>query len=81
MPPRNQGGCRRGNQTQRPIIEELPTQSPPEPAMRRWPNPAVPATPAPETLAAELHRIGSHLAHQAQLLTEIKALLERHPGP
>ena len=44
--------------------------------MRRWPHPTA-APPQPEAVGAELYSIGCALSQQTQLLTEIRALLER----
>ena len=44
--------------------------------MRRWPHPTA-APPQPEAVGAELYSIGCTLSQQTQLLTEIRALLER----
>ena len=70
----NTGGCRRRRAAQAAVPELPPV--PREPAMRRWTHPAGRETPS-EAEAAELHAIGCALTRQTQLLTEIRALLER----
>ena len=73
----NTGGCRRARSRQTPAVPELPApKTSGEPVMRRWPHPAEESS-RPETMEAELHYIGCVLSRQAQLLTEIRALLER----
>ena len=75
MAVRNTGGCRRVRACQNAVPQP---SSPPtaEPVMRRWPHPAQGRSPS-EPAEAELHYIGSVLSRQTQLLTEIRALLER----
>ena len=75
MAVRNTGGCRRVRVCQNAVPQP---SSPPtaEPVMRRWPHPAQGRSPS-EPAEAELHYIGSVLSRQTQLLTEIRALLER----
>ena len=70
----NTGGCRRMRSGPNTVPELPPV--PPEPVMPRWPHPAADSAPS-ETAEAELHTIGCALTRQTQLLTEIRALLER----
>ena len=70
----NTGGCRRRRAAQAAVPELPPV--PQEPVMHRWPHPAGTEPPS-ETAEAELHAIGCALTRQTQLLTEIRALLER----
>ena len=76
MAVRNNGGCRRFHSRQDSIPELPAAPSSSEPAMRRWPHPTA-APPQPEATGAELYSIGCALSQQTQLLTEIRALLER----
>ena len=76
MAVRNTGGCRRVNSRQNAIPELPAAPVSSEPIMRRWPRPAA-ESGQPETTEAELHYIGCALTRQTQLLTEIRALLER----
>ena len=78
----NHRGCQRpgyGPQS-RPAVPDLPVSEPSkeskEPSVRRWPHP-VTVQRSSEPLAAELHELRCLLARQAQLLTEIRALLEQ----
>ena len=70
----NTGGCRRRRAAQAAVPELPPV--PQEPVMHRWPHPAGTEAPS-EPAEAELHAIGCALTRQTQLLTEIRALLER----
>ena len=77
MAVRDPGGCRRQNGRPKPnAVPELPAAPAVQPAMRRWPHPTA-APPQPEATGAELYSIDCALSQQTQLLTEIRALLER----
>jgi len=61
------------------IVPARQSTGPTEPVMRRWPHP-VDGTDCIQTEDPALHYIRCALSYQNQLLSDIKALLERIAG-
>ena len=73
MAVRNNGGCRRQQQSQRSAGR--PAEEGAQPVMRRWPHPVTDAG-TPEALDAALSELCCALGRQTRLLAEIRTLLE-----